>query len=651
MHTTFRSPVPKRLAALAAVLMALPLLLTACGGSSAATDTPKAAAGTTAPTTASSAATTAPTTAAAAATKPAASAAATTASGTTAPAATTAPAGSTTAGSAATPAANAPKLQNLTLPADSKRGAGGTLKLIWWQAPTILNLHLAQGTKDFDASRLVVEPLATISGASPTPDVLVLAKEMPSVQNGGLSADGTSVTWKLKDGVTWSDGTPFTADDVIFTWKYITEPKNGATTLSNYDTIKDITATDKMTVKITFKAPTAIWYLPFTGANGAVLPKHVLSTCTDAKNCPYNLKPIGTGPFVVSDFVSGDHVNYKANDKFREPNAPYFAAIDMKGGGDAVTAVKAVQTGQVDYAWNPQVSPDILKQLTDSGAVLENAPGASTERIFVNFSDPSIEVDGEKSSPKSKSPFWTDKNVRQALALAVDRKSMADNLYGLAGVATNTTIPAVYDGPAFTYDPKKANDLLDAAGWKKGADGIREKDGKKFSITFRTSVNSVRDKEAQLIKQNLKDVGIAMEIKNVDAGVFFGQPDNPDNRTRFETDIEVYTNGSSLPDYQQFFGDFASSQIAQKSNGWKGTQVMRWVNPEYDALVDKLKTELVPEKRLEIFKQLDQIVTGDYAQIPLVARRNLSAHVKGIEGVNLTSWDSDLWNAAHWTKK
>jgi peptide/nickel transport system substrate-binding protein len=310
-----------------------------------------------------------------------------------------------------------------------------------------------------------------------------------------------------------------------------------------------------------------------------------------------------------------------------------------------------VQTGAADYAWNPQVDPANLKQLTDSGAILNITPGASVERIFVNFADPSIEVDGEKSSPKSKSPFWTDKNVRMALALAIDRKAMADNLYGQAGVATNTTIPSIYKGPDFTFDPKKANDLLDAAGWKRGADGIREKDGKKFAITFRTSVNSVRDKESQLIKSNLKDIGIAVDLKPVDSGVFFGQPDNPDNRTRFETDLEMYTNGSSLPDMQQFFTDFISANIAQKSNGWKGTQVMRWVNPEYDKLVDQLKTELDPAKRIEIFKQLDQIITGDYAQIPLVARRGLSAQVKGLEGVNLPLWDSDVWNIAHWVKK
>ncbi len=643
MRRKFRAPIPKPLGLLAALFMTVPLLLAACGGS-AATNTPQAKATVGgAATTASAAATTAPTTAAAAATAPAASAAATTAPAATAPAA-------TAAGSATKPAASAPAAQNLTLPADSKRGAGGTLKLLWWQAPTILNLHLAQGTKDFDASRPVVEPLATFTTAALTPDVPVLAKEIPTTQNGELAADGTSVTWKLKDGVTWSDGQPFTADDVIFTWKYIIEPKTGATTTSNYDTIKDITAVDKTTVKITFKAPTAIWYLPFTGANGAVLPKHVLETCTVATQCPYNQKPIGTGPYVVTEFVSGDHVSYQANDKFREPNAPYFAKIDLKGGGDATTAVKAVQTGQVDYAWNPQVPPNILKDLVDSGAVLENIPGASTERIFVNFADPSTDVNGEKSSPQSKSPFWTDKNVRQALALAIDRKAMADNLYGLAGIATNSTIPAIWNGPDWSYDPKKANDLLDAAGWKKGSDGIREKNGKKFSITFRTSVNPVRDKESQLIKSNLKDVGIAMEIKNVDAGVFFGQPDNPDNRTRFETDLEVYTNGSSLPDYQQFFNDFVSSQIAQKSNGWKGTQVMRWVNPDYDKLVEQLKTTLDPAKRIEIFKQLDTLTVTDVAQIPLIARRGLSAHVKGIVGINLTNWDSDLWNVGHWTK-
>ena len=638
MHAKFRSPIPKPLGLLAALFMTLPLLLAACGGTSSATNTPaatKAAAATTAP----AAATSAP---AAATTAPAA-------------AATTAPSGSAAAGSATQPAASAaaaaPAVPNLTLPADSKRGEGGTLKLLWWQAPTILNSQIAQGTKDYDASRLVEEPLATLTNAATTPDIPVLAKEIPSTANGELAADGTSVTWKLKSGVVWSDGQPFTADDVVFTWKWELDPKNGGTNTTQYDFIQDATAIDPTTVKLTFKAPTPVWYLPFVGSAGAVLPQHILKDCPVAAQCPYNQKPIGTGPYVVTDFISGDHVSYVANDKFREPNAPWFAKIDLKGGGDASTALKAVETGQVDYAWNPQVSPVELKQVTDSGNTLEIIQGASVEKIYVNFADPSVEVNGELSSPQSKSPFWTDKNVRHALALAIDRKSMADNLYGPAGAATNTIIPTIWGGPAWSYDPKQANALLDAAGWKMGSDGIREKDGKKFSITFRTSVNSVRDKEGQLIKSNLKDVGIAVELKPVDAGVFFGQPTNPDNLARFQTDLEMYTNGTGFPDVQALLDGLTSDKIDQQSNGWKLGQVMRWVNPDYDASVAKLKTELNPEKRVELFKQTDTILMNDYAVIPLVARKGLGAYAKGLTGVNLTSWDSDLWNAAHWVKK
>jgi peptide/nickel transport system substrate-binding protein len=323
----------------------------------------------------------------------------------------------------------------------------------------------------------------------------------------------------------------------------------------------------------------------------------------------------------------------------------------MKGGGDATTAAKAVQTGQVDYAWNLQVPPDILKQISDSGQVLATAPGASSEKIYVNFTDPSVEVNGEKSSPQSKSPFWTDKNVRQALSLAIDREAIAKNLYGPAGISTNTLVPTIWNGTPWQYDPKKANDLLDAAGWKKGSDGIREKDGKKFAITFRTSVNPVRDKESQLIKSNLKDIGISVDLKPVDSSVFVGQPDNPDNLARFQTDLEMYTNGSGSPDMQGYLEGWMSDKIAQQSNGWKGTNVMRWNNPEYDKLVTQMRTVLDPAKRADLFKQADTIITGDYAQIPLVARTSVSAYAKGLEGVNLGAWDSDLWNAAHWTKK
>jgi peptide/nickel transport system substrate-binding protein len=172
----------------------------------------------------------------------------------------------------------------------------------------------------------------------------------------------------------------------------------------------------------------------------------------------------------------------------------------------------------------------------------------------------------------------------------------------------------------------------------------------KFSITFRTSVNAVRDKESQLIKNNLKAIGINVDLRPVDSGVFFGLPDNPDNLARFETDLEMYTNGASFPDVQSLQATYTSDQIAQKSNGWKGTQVMRWTNAEYNQTIKEMTTTLDPAKRLDLFKKADSILMGDYAVIPLVARAGLACYTKGLTGVNLTSWDSDLWNTAHWTK-
>src|SRR5499427_7448242 len=176
----------------------------------------------------------------------------------------------------------------------TKRGGGGKLRLLWWQAPTILNAHLASGGKDFDASRVVYEPLAAFD-----PDanfVPILAADIPSLDNGGLAQDGRSVTWKLKPGVVWHDGKPFTADDVVFTWEFAADSATGATTTGSYTTIDHIDKLDAHTVKVVFKEPTAFWYDAFFGHRGHILPKHLFAQYKgqEARNAPYNLKPVGT---------------------------------------------------------------------------------------------------------------------------------------------------------------------------------------------------------------------------------------------------------------------------------------------------------------------------------------------------------------------
>jgi peptide/nickel transport system substrate-binding protein len=624
-----------------ALLFLLPMVLAACGGSSTATDTPKPAA-TTAPTAAAASSS------AATATKPAATTAATTASGTTAPASTTA-ASSAPSGTAAPAASGTGFGTALT----TKRGEGGTLHLLWWQAPVILNVHLSNGTKDTDASAVVNEPLARISTKSTIPDIPVLAKEIPSVQNGEISADYTTVTWKLKDGVVWSDGVPFTADDVVFTWQFVTKPENGATTTTSYSDITKVEAVDKTTVKVTYKAAAAAWFIPFVGDAGSIIPRHVVEKCASATQCDFSQKPIGTGAYVVKDFKPGDTVNYVANDKFREPNAPYFAAIELKGGGDANTAAKAVQTGQADFAWNLTVTPEALKALSDAGKTVAAPQGFYAEQLELNVADPRNEVDGELSNPKSKNPYFSDPLVRQAFRYVVDRDSIAKSLWGPGGVAGNTLIPIIRGdvGGPFSYDLKKAGDLLDQAGWKKGSDGIREKSGVKMNMTARSSITNQRDKELQVIKQSLKDLGINLDIRSVDASVYFGKPDNTDSAIRFTTDINMLATGANRPDPQNFFEGFTSDQMPTKAHNWGGANINRWSDPKYDEMYAQLKRELDPDKRKALAKQLDEYIINDGIRIPMIIRNDVFGYRPDLTNVEYSPWSSELWNVGHWTLK
>ena len=319
----------------------------------------------------------------------------------------------------------------------TKAGGGGPLKVLWWQGPTLLNPHFAVGTKDQDGSRIFYEPLATWNAdGSLAP---VLAAQIPTIENGGLTEEGTSVTWKLKQGVKWHDGQPFTADDCVFNWEYAADPATAATTIGSYQDVK-VSKVDDHTIKLEFKKPTPFWADAFVGVNGMIIPKHLFQEYKGAKSreAPANLSPVGTGPYQFVDFKPGDLVQGKLNPNYHMPNRPFFDTIEMKGGGDAVSAARAVlQTGEYDFAWNMQVEDEILKRLEASGkGHVEIFSGGSIEHIQLNNTDPWHEVDGERSSIKSKHPYLTDPAVRQAFNLLVDRASVHKFIYGRTGIDT-----------------------------------------------------------------------------------------------------------------------------------------------------------------------------------------------------------------------
>ncbi|MEZ5849356.1 MAG: peptide ABC transporter substrate-binding protein [Hyphomicrobiaceae bacterium] len=535
----------------------------------------------------------------------------------------------------------------------TKRGGGGPLKVLWWQAPTLLNPHFAVGTKDQEASRIFYEPLAGWDEDGNL--VPALAAEVPSLENGGLAKDGLSVTWKLKKGVTWHDGKPFTADDCVFNWEYATDPATAAVSIGTYKNVK-VEKIDSHTVKVIFSKPTPFWADAFVGTRGSLIPKHLFEPYKGAKSreAPANLKPVGTGPYMFVDFKPGDIVLGKLNPNYHQANKPFFDTIEMKGGGDAVSAARAVlQTGEYDYAWNMQVEDAVLKRLETGGkGRIEITAGGNIEHMQLNNTDPWTEVDGERSSLKTKHPFLTDPAVRSALNLLVDRDSVEKHIYGRTGKATANFVnnPSRYTSKNNTFELNidKANKLLDDAGWKKGSDGIREKGGKKLKVVFQTSINQPRQKTQAIVKQACQKAGIDVEIKAVKASVYFSSDvGNPDTYTKFYCDLQMYTTTMPQPDPELFLNQFTSWEAATKANKWQGRNITRWKNDEYDATYKAAQNELDPIKRAALLIKCNDLAIKNVVVIPVVARPRV-ASVNAKLAPWLSGWDNDLWAVANW---
>jgi peptide/nickel transport system substrate-binding protein len=538
----------------------------------------------------------------------------------------------------------------------TKRGGGGLLKVLWWQGPTLLNPHFAVGTKDQDGSRLFYEPLAGWDGDGNLRPVL--AEAIPGREDGTLAADGKSVTWKLKKGVTWHDGKPFTADDVVFTWEYSKNPATATVTVGSY---KDVVVEkiDDYTVVVKFPQPTPFWADAFVASAGSIIPKHLFADYIGDKSrdAPTNLKPVGTGPYKFKDFKPGDMVAGVINTAYHMENRPYFDAIEMKGGGDAVSAARGVlQTGEFDFGWNMQVEDEILLRLEKGGkGRVIITPGGGIEHIQLNSTDPWTEVDGERSSFKTKHPTLSDPAVRQALALLVDKDSVEKYIYGRTGKATANFI----DNPErfrskttkYEFNIDKANALLDKAGWVKGADGVRAKDGKKLKFVYQTSINQPRQKTQAIVKQACQKAGIDIEVKAVTASVFFSSDvANPDTYPHFYTDLQMYNNGPQQPDPEVFLRQFLLAEVAAKENKWQGRNITRWTNKEYDEIHKAAQLELDPVKRAAMFIKLNDMVVNNQVVIPVVARPVVTAVANNLV-VELTGWDNNTWDLPNWYKE
>lgn len=542
----------------------------------------------------------------------------------------------------------------------AERGADGNVNVLYWQAPSILNPYLSSGTKDVETASLILEGLAGFDEKGVV--FARLAESVPTVENGGISADLTQITWKLKPGLLWSDGTPVTSADAKFTYEYCTHPEGGCAQAARYEGISTIETPDDLTVIITFAAPKPNPFTAFVGGTSPILQAAQFANCLGAaaSTCTeQNFKPIGTGPFVVTEFKVNDTVTLAANPNYRDPAKPAFATMTVKGGGDAAAAARAVlETGEFDYAWNTQINPEQQAQMAAAGkGVLLNGFGTLVERIEMNMTDPSADLaEGERSTVKHPHPFLSDINVRKALSMAIDRQILVDIGYGSAGRPTCNIVPAPElfastNTDCIAQDMEGAKALLESSGWvDSDGDGIREKDGKPLKILYQTSTNPVRQDFQAVIKDWWTELGVDVELKNIDASVFFGgDAGSPDTFQKFYSDVEMYANNFDGTDPEPYLAQYKCDKIPGPDNQWQGENINRFCDPAYDALVDELSKTADMAKRGEIAIKLNEMLTKDsYVIVPLVDRGRLSAASNTLGGAVLNTWDTEMWNVQDW---
>jgi peptide/nickel transport system substrate-binding protein len=539
---------------------------------------------------------------------------------------------------------------------------GGNLLILQWQAPSQANALLSSGTKDLLASSLVLEPLVEFApDGSVTP---ALAAEVPTQSNGGIPADLMSVTYKLLEGVTWSDGSPFTADDVVFSWEYCADTATGCSN-GVPPAVVNVVAVDDLTVTVNFDSPQPFPFTIFAGYTYPVVSRAQFGPCIGAAaaGCTdENFFPMGTGPYMVTEFRAEDTALYEYNPNYRKADLgkPFFATVELKGGGDAEAAARSVlEIGEADYAWNLQVVPEILLPMEAAGnGRIVTSFTADVEHINLNQTNPDGPTPGEFGEDGSNTNpfFYEDVALHDALSLAINRQELVTVGYGSAGFPTCNIWPV---GPEnspnnddiCTQDIPRANQILDDAGYlDTDGDGIREKNGLPLSFEFVTSTNAVRQLNQELIKGYWEQIGVETDMQSADAGLFFDGTCAADACIwKFFTDIQMFTNPSNYPDAAGYFEGWRTDQFPTEATAWGGSNISRLNSPEFDALQTELANTALddPDQDALVHELNDLIVSWNI--IPLIHRGSVSGISLTIEGYgDPNGWDSEYWNVEDW---
>ncbi|SFJ21566.1 peptide ABC transporter substrate-binding protein [Celeribacter neptunius] len=508
--------------------------------------------------------------------------------------------------------------------------ASGQLVLAFSQEPTVFNPLMPHIEVDEGLYYAVYDPLFDFDPAGEF--FPILAAEVPTVANGGISADGLKWHLKLKDGVTWHDGTPFTAEDVKFSLELTVDPEFRSFRSTGYKLMQNITVISDTELSWEMSEP----FAPMAAilASTYIVPKHVFDGVADKNETVLNTAPIGTGPFKFKNRMAGDHIEFEANADYHM-DGPFLETLIIKYVPDLNVMYTQFKSGDIDVIGLQYITPDHLAEAeTLDGKVVKVTGRATFESIGLNM----------------MRPQFADLAVRQALYMAIDKTSIIDALYYGVPTPTETYMPQqsyYYNQslPKHEFNIEAANALLDEAGWAKGADGIRAKDGVRLAFSNSTTAgNHLREQAQQFIQQTFAMIGVEMEIKNFPPAVMWG--DYWMNSEFDSVMVGLNTLAGADPDTSDYFMSTMSP-----ARGGSGQNTFAYQNPKVDELLTKGAANFVPEERKAIYEEMQAVMREDLPFLPLFQYAVIKGWKDDVTGPapNVNN-RIDTWNVRDWAR-
>ncbi len=535
------------------------------------------------------------------------------------------------------------------VPTEEVMEPGGRVVVLISEDLETMNPYLTTALITVQVTDAIIEPLVQTDQNGEYQPILV--ERVPTEANGDVTNDGTSVTWRLRQDVVWSDGTPFTSADVLFTYNAASNPDSGSVRTTSFEGITSIEAPDDFTVVVTYEAFNSSFLDQF---KWGILPASA-GDAADMLNWAFNRNPVGTGPFVLTEWVSGDHITLSRNELYREEGKPHLDELVFQVVPSEEVRTQVMLEGDAQVMMWPGSNLREVWESSDN-VRLESVEGIWILRMFLNLSDPG---DGSPGADNPH-PILGDVRVREAMALAIDYDAIVNDL--ALGRVTRVTSPFALgwyncDIPGDPFDQAAAAALLEEAGWTDAdGDGIREASGALYAEDgTRLSLNMVGYSGFKLLEQTelviadyLKQVGIEVNVSNEEMAVLFGGWTDQAPRKVGTYDILIYDTGTGINPQQHIADYFLSSSIPTEENGGVGANYTRFVSEEVDALISQAGTTPDLADRKALYCQAAQIIHDSYSQIFLYQFQEGHAFNTMLSGNTLSTWGSLTWDVENW---